>query len=62
MVFRLGPWLTDDEFAELVEEIEAAVARRTHTTPGDDRTRHIISFVLVPDNPAGTDADAGAGA
>ncbi|WP_262702188.1 MULTISPECIES: helix-turn-helix domain-containing protein [Streptomyces] len=63
VVYRQGAvWLTDEEFAELVEEIEAAVARRTHTTPGDGRTRHIISFVLVPDDPAGTDDDAGAGA
>ncbi|AGP56714.1 helix-turn-helix domain-containing protein [Streptomyces rapamycinicus] len=61
VVYRQGAvWLTDEEFAELVEEIEAAVARRAQTTPGDGRTRHIISFVLVPDDPAGTDADAGA--
>ncbi|GAA3581268.1 helix-turn-helix domain-containing protein [Amycolatopsis ultiminotia] len=41
--------LTDEEFADLVEELEAVVARRTATSPGDGRTRHIISFVVVPD-------------
>ncbi|WP_350338107.1 hypothetical protein [Streptomyces malaysiensis] len=57
VVYRQGAvWLTDDEFAELVEEIEAAIARRTHTAPSDDRTRHIISFVVVPDNATGPDA------
>ncbi|MEU8872472.1 helix-turn-helix domain-containing protein [Streptomyces javensis] len=54
VVYRQGAvWLTDEEFAELVEEIEAVVARRTQTAAGDGRTRHIVSFVLVPDNPAG---------
>lgn len=53
VLYRQGAvWLTDDEFTELVEEIEAAVARRTRTTPGDGRTRHILSLVLVPDKAA----------
>ncbi|WP_458087118.1 hypothetical protein [Streptomyces malaysiensis] len=57
VVYRQGAvWLTDDEFAELVEEIEAAIARRNRTAPSDDRTRHIISFVVVPDNASGPDA------
>lgn len=61
VLYRQGAvWLTDDEFAELVEEIEATVARRVHTTPGDGRTRHIISIVLTPDKSAegGADTDA----
>jgi hypothetical protein len=44
--------VTEEEFAELVDELEAVVARHTHTEPGDGRTRHIISLVLVPDKPA----------
>lgn len=53
VLYRQGAvWLTDDEFTELVEEIEAAVARRTRTTPGDGRTRHILNLVLVPDKAA----------
>ncbi|WNE97527.1 helix-turn-helix domain-containing protein [Streptomyces luomodiensis] len=63
VVYRQGAvWLTEDEFAELVEEIEAAVARRAHATPGDGRTRHIISFVLVPDKATTADAEADTGA
>ncbi|MBN6041159.1 helix-turn-helix domain-containing protein [Amycolatopsis sp. 195334CR] len=41
--------LTEEEFAELVEEIEAMVARRTADGPEDGRTRHLISVVIVPD-------------
>ncbi|WAP56978.1 helix-turn-helix domain-containing protein [Streptomyces sp. S465] len=63
VVYRQGAvWLTEDEFAELVEEIEAAVARRAHATPDDGRTRHIISFVLVPDKATAADAEADTGA
>lgn len=53
LLYRQGAvWITDEEFAELVEEIEAAVERRAHTSPGDGRTRHIVSLVLLPDKPA----------
>ncbi|MEV1172618.1 hypothetical protein [Nonomuraea sp. NPDC049784] len=41
--------LTNDEFASLIEEIEASVAARTGHEPGDGRTRHILSLVVVPD-------------
>ncbi|OLT24722.1 ArsR family transcriptional regulator [Actinomadura sp. CNU-125] len=52
VVYRQGAvWVTDDEFTALVEEIEAAVARRTHRTPDDGRTRHLLSLVLLPDKP-----------
>ncbi|MFC5752881.1 helix-turn-helix domain-containing protein [Actinomadura rugatobispora] len=52
VLYRQGAvWVTADEFAALVEEIEAAVARRTRTTPGDGRTRHLLSLVFVPDKP-----------
>ncbi|MFJ8280920.1 helix-turn-helix domain-containing protein [Streptomyces griseoviridis] len=53
VLYRQGAvWLTEDEFRELSEEIEAAVARRAHHTPDDGRTRHIVSFVTMPDKPA----------
>lgn len=58
VLYRQGAvWLTDEEFAALVEEIEAAVARRTRTTPGDGRTRHLLSLVFVPDKTATPEAD-----
>ncbi|MBE1531962.1 helix-turn-helix domain-containing protein [Actinomadura algeriensis] len=53
VVYRQGAvWVTDDEFTALVDEIEAAAKRRTHHTPDDGRTRHLLSFVFVPDKPA----------
>ncbi|RCG13963.1 ArsR family transcriptional regulator [Streptomyces diacarni] len=53
VLYRQGAvWVTDEEFASLVDEIEAAVARRTHTTPGDGRARHLLSLVFVPDKAA----------
>lgn len=60
VLYRQGAvWVTDEEFTALVDEIEAAVERRTHTTPGDGRRRHVISLVFVPDKAAG---DNGGGA
>ncbi|RMB81037.1 helix-turn-helix domain-containing protein [Streptomyces shenzhenensis] len=54
VLYRQGAvWATEEEYAALVEEFTAAVARRTHTTPGDGRTRHVLSLVLVPDKPRG---------
>ncbi|MBA0053960.1 ArsR family transcriptional regulator [Streptomyces sp. AJS327] len=59
VLYRQGmAWLTPEEFGELVAEIEAAVRRRTHTTPGDGRTRHILSFAFVPDKAAGEAASS----
>ncbi|WP_433178794.1 helix-turn-helix domain-containing protein [Actinoallomurus sp. CA-150999] len=56
LLYRQGAvYVTDEEFTALVEEIEAAVARHTRTAPGDGRTRHIISLVLVPDPPPGSE-------
>ena len=50
VLYRQGAvWVTDDEFAALVDDIEAAVARRTRSTTGDGRTRHLLSFAFVPD-------------
>ncbi|MET9860542.1 helix-turn-helix domain-containing protein [Streptomyces smyrnaeus] len=54
VLYRQGAvWATPEEFAELVEELEALVARRTGHTPGDGRVRHIISLALVPDKATG---------
>lgn len=59
VLYRQGAvWVTDDEFAALVEELEAVVARHTRTTPGDDRTRHVISLVLVPDKETESDPES----
>ncbi|RII11224.1 hypothetical protein DSC45_29160 [Streptomyces sp. YIM 130001] len=60
VLYRQGAvWLTADEFTELVEEIEAAVARRTRTAAEDGRTRHILSLALVPDKSAVQEPDPG---
>ena len=53
-------WLTDDEFAAMIEEIERTVLARIGPTGGEGRTRRIVSLVVVPDKPAskpGPDAD-----
>ncbi|WP_369203477.1 helix-turn-helix domain-containing protein [Streptomyces sp. PU-14G] len=53
VLYRQGAvWLTGEEFTELVDEIEAAVARRAHATPGDGRSRHLLSLSFVPDKNA----------
>ena len=50
LLYRQGSvWLTDEEFEELVRDLEKAVTSRDRTTPGDGRTRHIVSLVVVPD-------------
>jgi DNA-binding transcriptional ArsR family regulator len=54
-------WLTDDEFATMVDEIEHAVVSRIGYAADDGRTRRIVSLVVVPDKPASKprpDADA----
>ncbi|GAA2084766.1 helix-turn-helix domain-containing protein [Streptomyces albiaxialis] len=64
LLYRQGSvWLTDEEFAELVEDLEKAVTSRARTTPGDGRKRHIVSLVVVPDGEGGADgADRADGA
>ena len=43
-------WLTDEEFAEMIEEIEhAVVSRMDHAREG--RIRRVVSLVVVPDKP-----------
>lgn len=44
--------LTDEEFTEMVGEIESAVVSRTGAAGGAGRTRRIVSLVVVPDKPA----------
>jgi DNA-binding transcriptional ArsR family regulator len=45
-------WLTDDEFAAMIEEIEHAVVSRIAYAPEGERTRRIVSLVVVPDKAA----------
>ncbi|MFL1427029.1 MULTISPECIES: helix-turn-helix domain-containing protein [unclassified Nocardiopsis] len=50
VVYRqAATWLTDEEFAELTREVEAAVLSRAGRGRGDGRRRRLISFVVVPD-------------
>ncbi|MGW5861690.1 helix-turn-helix domain-containing protein [Streptomyces sp. NPDC055239] len=59
VLYRQGAvWATPEEFTELVEELEALVARYAQRTSGDDRIRHIISLALVPDKATGEDDQA----
>ena len=44
-------WLTEDEFAEMVEEIEKAVVSRMGRAREDGRVRRVVSLVVVPDQP-----------
>ncbi|MEK8107242.1 hypothetical protein NKG94_22590 [Micromonospora sp. M12] len=54
MVYRQAAvWLTDEEFATMVAEIEHAVVSRTGNTR-DGRTRRVVSLVVVPDTPPGS--------
>jgi len=44
-------WLTEEEFAEMVEEIEHAVVSRIGRATEDGRIRRVVSLVVVPDKP-----------
>ncbi len=44
-------WLTEAEFAALIEEIESAVLARVGRARDDGGQRHVISLVVVPDKP-----------
>jgi DNA-binding transcriptional ArsR family regulator len=44
-------WLTDEEFAAMVAEIEHAVVSRTGNTRDGGRTRRVVSLVVIPDEP-----------
>lgn len=53
--YRQTPlWLTDAEVDELVNELRAAVARRTVLPPTPGRRRRLLSTILVPDDRAET--------
>ncbi|MDQ7909333.1 helix-turn-helix domain-containing protein [Phytohabitans sp. ZYX-F-186] len=41
-------WLTDTELAELLTELRSAITARTRNDPGQDRTRRMISVVVIP--------------
>ena len=57
----VGLWLSHDELAEMVAEIGAAVQSRTANGPAPDRTRRMLSTVLIPlpahDDPLAVTAD-----
>ncbi|MBO2456217.1 helix-turn-helix domain-containing protein [Actinomadura violacea] len=62
VLYRQGAvYVTEEEFADLVDELEAVVARRARTGPGDGRARHIISLVLVPDKDGEAGEEAASG-
>jgi hypothetical protein len=44
----VGLWLTKDELTEMVNEIGAAVRARAGNAPTPDRTRRMLSTVLIP--------------
>jgi DNA-binding transcriptional ArsR family regulator len=44
-------WLTEEEFAAMVEEIEKAVVSRVGNARDDGRVRRVVSLVVVPDKP-----------
>ncbi|MFJ3703980.1 MULTISPECIES: helix-turn-helix domain-containing protein [Streptomyces] len=49
VLYRQGAvWITPEEFTELVEELEAVVARRARHSAGEGSVRHVISLALVP--------------
>ncbi|CAM5244043.1 Helix-turn-helix domain-containing protein OS=Streptomyces tendae OX=1932 GN=GUR47_19645 PE=4 SV=1 [Streptomyces tendae] len=62
VLYRQGAvWLTDEEFTELVEELEAVVARRSERRPDDGRVRHLISLVVMPDKEGGREGGSEGG-
>ncbi|SFR27982.1 Helix-turn-helix domain-containing protein [Lentzea waywayandensis] len=44
-------WLTDEEFAAMLEEIQHAVLSRTGGERDGGRRRRVVSLVVVPDEP-----------
>ncbi|GHH31446.1 helix-turn-helix domain-containing protein [Lentzea cavernae] len=47
-------WLTDEEHAAMVAEIEHAVMSRTGGARNGGRRRRVVSLVVVPDEPKGS--------
>ena len=47
-------WLTDEEFAAMLDEIRNAVISRTGGPRDGGRRRRVVSLVVVPDEPAGS--------
>jgi hypothetical protein len=53
-------WLTEEEFAAMIEEIENTVVARVGRSRDDGRTRRIVSLIVIPDKPGtkpGPDTD-----
>ena len=47
-------WLTDEEFAVMLREIQHAVLSRTGGERDGGRRRRVVSLVVVPDEPKGS--------
>lgn len=47
-----GLWLTDEEHADVADEIDAVIHRHLTTGPGDGRRRRIIGTIRLPGDPA----------
>ncbi|MDX8141807.1 helix-turn-helix domain-containing protein [Lentzea sp. BCCO 10_0061] len=47
-------WLTDEEFAVMLKEIQHAVLSRTGGERDGGRRRRVVSLVVVPDEPTGS--------
>lgn len=45
---QISVWLTDREKADLVDEVVAAIRRRTGNVSGEGRRRHLLTPVLFP--------------
>lgn len=54
---QVALWLTDEEFTTLVEAINAAVGKALNNTPGEGRTRRLLSTVVMPSPEQEDDSD-----
>ncbi len=45
---QVALWLTNEELAELLAELRTAVTARAGRDPGPDRTRRLVSLVVIP--------------
>lgn len=41
-------WLSQDERAEMIDELRGVIAARMHHEPSPERTRHLLSPILFP--------------
>lgn len=48
-------WLSDEEFDDMLEEMQAAVGTRLSNEPGPGRRRRLLTTIVMPDNRAPVD-------